>query len=184
MRKTVLHIIILLTFISCNNDSRKEKTELIESTESTQIEKIDSIVKYRSDGTKEYIIPTVNGIKTGNKIWFDNNQNIIGFEHYQNDSLNGYGLMLNENFRPKYLFEKNNGKRDGVIIEFYENGVIKSFRSADIYHDSQNIKFHENGTIKSIGQTKKGRGNGTTFYFDRNGILEKTVELENGNIKK
>jgi antitoxin component YwqK of YwqJK toxin-antitoxin module len=51
-------------------------------------------------------------------------------------------------------------------------------------YDSQNIKFHENGTIKSIGQTKKGRGNGTTFYFDRNGILEKTVELENGNIKK
>ena len=184
MRKTVLHIIILLTFISCNNDSRKEKTELIESTESTQIEKIDSIVKYRSDGTKEYIIPTVNGIKTGNKIWFDKNQDIIGFEHYQNDSLNGYGLMLNENFRPKYLYEKNNGKRDGVIIEFYESGVIKSFRSADLFNDSQRIDFHENGTIKEIGQTKKGRGNGTFYYFNDNGILEKSVELENGNVKK
>ncbi len=181
MRKTVLHIIILLTLISCDNDKKKEKTELIESA---QIEKIDSIVKYRSDGTKEFIIPTVNGIKTGNKLWFDQKQNIIGFEHYQNDSLNGYGLMLNKNFRPKYLYEKNNGKRDGVIIEFYENGVIKSFRSADIYHDSQNIEFHENGTIKRIGQTKTGRGNGLTFYFDENGILEKTVELENGNVKK
>ncbi|WP_298419419.1 hypothetical protein [uncultured Kordia sp.] len=184
MRKTVLHIIILLILISCNNDSSKEKTELIESTEPNQIEKVDSIVKYRSDGTKEYMIPTVNGVKNGNKIWFDNNQNIIGFEHYENDSLNGFGLMLNENFRPKYLFEKNNGQRDGVLISFYESGVIKSFRSADIYHDSQNIKFHENGTIKSIGQTKKGRGNGTTFYFDQNGILEKTVEMENGNVKK
>ena len=184
MRKTVLHIIILLIFISCNNNSRKEKTELIEQTESTQIKKIDSIVKYRSDGTKEYIIPTVNGVKKGNKIWFDNNQNIIGFEHYQNDSLNGYGLMLNENFRPKYLFEKNNGKRDGVIIEFYDNGVIKSFRSADIFHDSQRIQFNDNGTLRSIGQTKKGRGNGTFYYFDENGILEKTEELENGNVEK
>ena len=175
MKKNVLHIIILLIFISCNSNLKKKKNK---TTESTKLEKIDSIVKYRSDGTKEYIIPTVNGVKNGNKFWFDNNQNIIGFDHYQNDSLNGYELILSENFRPKYLFEKNNGKRDGVLISFYENGVIKRFRSADIFHDSQNITFHENGTIKSIGQTKKGRGNGPTFYFDKNGILEKTVELK------
>lgn len=181
MKKTILHIIILVGLISCNNDSKKAKTEL---TEPTHIEKFDSIVKYRSDGTKEYIIPTVNGIKTGNKLWFDQNQNIIGFEHYQNDSLNGYGLMLNANFQPKYLYEKNNGKRDGVIIEFYENGVIKSFRSAGLFNDSQRIDFHRNGTIKEIGQTKKGRGNGTFYYFNENGILEKSVELENGNVGK
>lgn len=180
MKKSILLIIVLLTSYSCNNSLKNEE---IDSTLSTQSKKIDSIVNYRSDGTKEYMIPTENGVKTGNKLWFDNNKNVIGFEHYQNDSLNGYGLMLNENFRPMYLFEKNNGKRDGVIIEFYENGVIKNFRSADIFNDSQTIRFHENGTIKEIGQTKKGRSHGTVYYFDKNGILEKTVEYENGNVK-
>jgi len=181
MTKTVLHIIILFTLVSCNKNSDKTESK---TTESAQAEKIDSIIKNRPDGTKEYIIPTINGIKQGNKLWFDDKENIIGFEHYQNDSLNGYGIMLNDNFRPKYLFEKNNGIRDGILIEFYENGVIKSFRSADIYNDSQRISFHENGTIKEIGQTKKGRGSGTIFYFDKNGILEKTVELEKGNVKE
>lgn len=184
MRKTILCILILQILISCNSTSKEVKNELTDLSESTQIEKIDSIVKYRSDGTKEYIIPTVNGIKTGNKLWFDNNQNIIGFQHYQNDSLGGFGLILNDNFRPKYLFENNNGKRNGVLIEFYENGVIKSFRNADIFHDSQNIDFHENGTIRRIGQTKKGRGSGPTFYFNEKGILEKTAELSNGNVKE
>ena len=50
---------------------------------------------------------------------------------------------------------------------------------------SQKIDFHENGTVKSIGQTKKGgQAQGTWFYFDENGKLEKTVEYENGNVKK
>src|SRR5690606_26154489 len=153
MRKTVLNIIILLTLISCNNDSRKVKNELLELTESTQIKKIDTINKYREDGTKEFEVLTNNGLKTGNKFFFDQNKNIIGFKHYENDIVNGYSLILNENtFRPKYLYETNKGNRDGVKVVFYENGVIQSFRTSDIYNYSQIIDFHKNGTIKSIGQ--------------------------------
>lgn len=182
MKKTLLNIIILLTLFSCKSFSQNKESE---KTESTQAEKTDTIINYRSDGTKEFEVLTKNGLKSGNGFFFDQNKNIVGFKHFENDSLNGYGLILNENrFRPKYLYEANNGKRDGVIIEFYENGIIKSFRNADIFNDSQIIRFHENGTIKEIGQTKKGRGNGTVFYFDEKGILEKTVEYENGSIKK
>ena len=143
------------------------------------------MINYRDDGTMEFKVKTKNGLKNGNGYYFDPNGNVIGFKHFENDSVNGYGLILNENtLRPKYLYESHNGKRDGVIIEFYENGVIKKFRSADIFNDSQTIRFHENGTIKQIGQTKTGRAHGTVYYFDENGKLGKTVEYENGNVKK
>jgi|GEM_PF-5916389 len=182
MKKGIFHIIILLILTSCNDQPEKV---VIESTESIQTEKIDSVVNYRPDGTMEFKVKTKNGLKNGNGYYFDSNGYVIGFKHFENDSVNGYGLILNENtLRPKYLYESNNGKRDGVIIEFYENGVIKKFRSADIFNDSQTIRFHENGTIKQIGQTKTGRGHGTIYYFDENGKLEKTVEYENGNVKK
>ena len=182
MKKRIFHIIILLILTSCNDQPKKSK---VATTESNKKEKIDSVVEYRPDGTMEFKVKTKNGLKNGNGYFFDQNENIIGFRHYENDSLNGYGLSLNENtFRPKYLYETNNGKRDGVIIEFFDDGIIKSFRSSDIYDYSQKLKFHKNGTIKSIGQTKKGgQAQGTWFYFDENGKLERAVEYENGNVK-
>lgn len=180
--KNILHIISLLILSGCNDQPKKME---IDRTESIQSDKIDSVVNYRHDKTIEFKVKTINGRKNGNGYYFDPNGNVIGFKHFENDSVNGYGLILNEkSLRPKYLYESNNGKRDGVIIEFYENGVIKKFRSADIFNDSQTIRFHENGTIKQIGQTKTGRGHGTVYYFDENGELEKTVEYENGNAKR
>ena len=153
--------------------------------ESVEVIRIDTLKKYRTDGSKEFEVLTRNGLRVGNGFFFDKNENILGFIHYENDTLNGFGLYLNEKtLRPKYLVEATKGKRDGVLMEFYNDGVIKSFRSADIYNDSQNIEFHKNGTIKSIGQTKEGRAHGTWLYFDEHGKLEKTVEYENGNIKR
>lgn len=116
---------------------------------------------------------------------FDQNENIVGLRHYKNDTLNGYGMLLNENnFRPKYLYEANNGKREGVLISFYDNGKMKKFRSADIFNDGQILRFHENGVIKEIGQTKSGKAHGIYLYFNENGILEKKVRYENGNVVK
>jgi len=182
MRKIVLHIIILLTLFSCNNNSQKQESEI---TESTQADKIDTVVTVRADGTKGFEVRTKNGMKTGNGFLFDQNENIIGLRYYENDTLNGYGILLDENtFRPKFLYEATNGKRDGVLISFYENGAIKKFRSADTFNDSQIFRFHENGTIEEIGQTKSGKAHGTFLYFDQNGILEKKIEYENGNVKK
>src|SRR5690606_25074588 len=182
MTKIVIYSLIVLTLVSCNGYSQKSDPK---SADSSQIEKTDTITNLRSDGTKEFEVQTKNGLKTGSGFLFDRNENIVGLKHFENDTLNGFGLLLYENtFKPQYLYESNNGKRDGVLIAFYENGVIKSFRSSDLFHDSQHIEFHENGTIKEIGKTKKGKANGTWLYFDNNGILEKKVEYKNGNIKK
>jgi antitoxin component YwqK of YwqJK toxin-antitoxin module len=174
---------ILLGLISYNCYSQEEKNR---SGEFDGDIIADTITKYRADGSKEFEVLTRNGLRVGNGFFFDKSGNIIGFRHYENDTLNGFGLYLNEKtLKPKYLVEANKGKRDGVLIEFYDDGVIKSFRNADIYNDSQKIEFHENGTIKSVGKTKKGgQAQGTWRYFDENGDLEKTVEYENGNIKK
>jgi len=181
MTKTLLHTIIALTLLSCKGYSQKNELK----SDSTQIEKIDTITKFRIDGTKEFEVKTQNGLKSGNGFLFDQNENIIGLKHFENDTLNGFGFLLYEKtFKPQYLYESNKGKRDGVLISFYENGAIKSFRSADIFNDSQHIKFHENGTIKEIGKTLKGKAHGTWLYFNNNGILEKKVEYKNGNIKK
>ena len=153
MKKTILFVSVLQALISCNGYSQKEKNGAGELTASI---KTDTITEYRADGSKEFEVLTKNGLKTGNGFFFDQNGNIVGFRHYENNILNGYGLYLNEKtLRPKYLVENNEGNRDGVLIEFYDDGVIKSFRSADISTDSQKIKFHQNGAIKSIGQTKK-----------------------------
>lgn len=178
MIKNIKLLIITLFFLSCNEIAKQSHSEKNQENSSKTI---DTIKKFRPDGTKESEIVTYDGIRNGNLYWYDRNENIIGFKHYRNDSLSGYGLSLRENFKPKYLFENNNGKKDGVIIEFYENGVIKSFRNADLFHDSQKIEFHENGRIKLIGQTKKGRAHGTFYYFNDNGLLDKKVEYINGN---
>ena len=182
MRKIILHFIMLLVLLGCNSYSQKEKNE---AAESTQVLKIDTITKYRADGSKEYEVLTKNGLRSGNGFFFDQSGNVLGFNHYENDTLNGYGLYLNEKtLRPKYLVETNKGKRDGVLIQFYDDGVIKEFRSADISNESQKLSFHENGAIESIGKTKiGGQAHGTWLFFDENGKLEKTVEFENGNVK-
>jgi len=181
MNKTLLHIITTLILFSFDGYSQTDKSQ---ETDSTQTAKVDTLINYRTDGTKEFEVQLKNGLKNGNGFLFDQNENIIGLRHYENDTLNGFGFLLNENtFKPKYLYETNKGKYDGVLIEFYENGVIKSFRNADTFNDSQYIRFYENGVIKRIGQTKSGKNHGTWLYFNNNGLLEKKVEYENGNVK-
>nr|WP_288934234.1 hypothetical protein [uncultured Allomuricauda sp.] len=143
---------------------------------------IDTLTTYQDNGSKNLEVMVVDGRKEGNGYMYNRDNEIVGFKHFQNDTLNGYGLSLFESTKtPKYIFEFNKGKLNGVIIGFYENGRIKHFRSSDIYSESQKMEFHENGVIKAIGKTKKGgHAHGTWFYFDKNGMLERTAEYENG----
>ena len=93
MKKGIFHIIILLILTSCNDQPKKSE---IATSESNQTEKIDSVVNYRADGTMEFKVKTQNGLKNGNGYYFDPSGNVIGFKHFENDSVNGYGLILNE----------------------------------------------------------------------------------------
>ncbi|WP_139856768.1 toxin-antitoxin system YwqK family antitoxin [Aequorivita sinensis] len=145
----------------------------------------DTFFSYRPDGTISMQIPLQNGVKSGNALLLDEKENIVGIRHYENDTLNGFGLLLNENtYKPKYIYQSKNGKPQGVLIDFYDNGIMKKFRTADIFNDSQILRFHENGVIKEIGQTKMGKAHGTFFYFDVKGKLEKKVEYKEGNVVK
>lgn len=63
MKKIVLHIIFILILFSCQSYSQKKNNA---RTQSTRTEKIDTITKYRENGTKDFEVQTVNGLKNGN----------------------------------------------------------------------------------------------------------------------
>ncbi len=124
-----------------------------------------------------------DGIKIKDSLILNKEGKITNVSHFENDIKDGFSLIFDEETNvPKYLVEYNKGKRDKVIIEFYNDGKIESFRSADIYNNSQKMKFHENGVIKSIGNTVKGKGDGIWYYFNKEGELIKKVLYEQGEV--
>lgn len=124
-----------------------------------------------------------DSLQTKDSISFNQEGKIIDVSHYKNNIREGFSIVFNDGNRvPKYFVEYNKGKRDGIIIELYDDGRIKSFRTGGINSNSQRIKFHENGILKSIGNTIHGKGNGTWYYFDEDGELENEILYENGQI--
>ena len=122
-------------------------------------------------------------VKVKDSIFFDEEGKIIGISHFENNVREGFSLILDEKTNtPKYLVQYTEGKRDKVIIAFYNDGKIKSFRSADIYNDSQSMKFHKNGVINDIGNTVKGRADGIWYYFDEEGKLIKETMYKEGQV--
>ena len=147
---------------------------------------MDTLVTYQENGARNSVKFLVNGKIEGHSYMYNQNDEIVGFLHYKNDTLSGYGVYLYKDSKiPKYIAEFKDGEREGIIIEFDETGRIKYFSSGGIYTESQKIRFHENGVIKSIGKTKVGgQAHGTRLYFNEKGILERMVEYENGEPKK
>lgn len=156
--KKYLFICLLGTFFNCTN---QQKSVVVDSKKSV----------------KEDII------EVKDSLLFNKVGKIIGASHFENNVREGFSLIFDEKtHNPKYLVEYNEGKRDRVIIAFNNDGKIKSFRSADIYHDGQTMDFHENGVIKEIGNTVKGRADGTCYYFNKEGELIRKVLYEKGKI--
>ncbi len=126
-----------------------------------------------------------NVLDVRDSLFFNDENKIIGVSHFENNIQEGFSLILDEKTNiPKYIVQYTKGKRDKVIIAFDNEGKMKSFRSADIYNDSQSMKFHENGVIKEIGNTIKGRADGICYYFDEEGKQIKKVLYAKGNIVK
>lgn len=157
--KEYLLICLFYVFVACGN---KQKNE--------------NLIYNKND--------SLNITQVKDSLIFSKEDKIIEISHYQNNVKDGFSLILNKTTHlPKYLVEYNEGKRDEIIIEFYNDGKIKSLRTADIYGDSQRIKFHQNGVIKSIGNTVKGRGDGLWYYFNNEGKQIKKVLYDEGKIK-
>lgn len=156
--KKYLFVCLLGMFFNCTN---QQKSEVIDSKKN----KAEDIIEVKDS------------------LFFNEEGKIINVSHFENNVREGFSLIFDEKTHsPKYLVEYNEGKKDKVVIAFYNDGRIKSFRSADIDTDSQKMKFHENGVIKSIGNTIKGKGDGTWYYFDKAGKLVKEVIYEEGQV--
>ncbi|MCC4231034.1 toxin-antitoxin system YwqK family antitoxin [Zunongwangia profunda] len=159
MRKYIF-ICFLGIFFSCKNQKENEIVDI-------------------KRNEKEKVVE----VKVKDSLLFDQEGKIIGVSHLENNVREGFSLIFDEKkHTPKYLVEYNEGKRNKIIIEFYDEGKIKSFRSADISSDSQKMKFHDNGVIQSIGNTIKGRGEGRWYYFDKEGKLTEEIIYEEGQV--
>jgi antitoxin component YwqK of YwqJK toxin-antitoxin module len=156
--KKYLFVYLLMMFFSCKDQQKKEIVDVRETAQENVIEVKDSLL-------------------------FSDEGKIINVSHFENNIREGFSLILDEKTNlPKYLVEYNQGKRDKVIIAFNEDGKIKSFRSADIYHDGQRMDFHKSGALKEVGNTVKGKANGICYYFDEEGKLVKEVIYEKGQV--
>jgi len=173
-------------FLVLTRCGKKEiQAETKQDINSTNTLRKDSLITYKENGEKDFEIKLIDGKKSGIGYLYNDEEEIAGFRTYANDKRNGTTLLLNEQTKiPKYLIESNDDKADGVFIEFYDNGKIKSFRNADIFNDGQVIEFHNNGVIKEFGNTKKGSANGIWLYFDSTGRLDGKVEYDHGSVKK
>ena len=139
------------------------------------------VIIFFSCSSKKEESKNINNLNVRDSLLFNEEKKIVGISHFKNEQKNGLSITFNrETYTPKYLVEYNSGKRDGLIIDFYNEGKIKSLRTADLFGDSQKMEFHENGVIKSVGNTVKGRANGLWRYFNNEGELIKEVVYENG----
>lgn len=127
---------------------------------------------------------TIEG-KLNGQAKFYKNTNLVMSKMYEEDKESGYNVIFHDSIIiPKYIYHSKEGKRTGLLLEFHENGAIKSFRESKIHSDGQYFKFNENGTIKLIGYKVKGQLQGWVYKFNNNGKLEKKILYEKGNIIK
>jgi antitoxin component YwqK of YwqJK toxin-antitoxin module len=164
---------------------------------------IDSIFTYNDKGdivTKGYIdkknllrlykndVLSYEGFIEDDKlkgiVLYYKDENIVISKTFLNDKENGFGIILDDkSFKPKFIYEANNSIRDGVLINFHESGIIKSFRSKSLNSkNSEYFEFYPNGTIKLIGSMNNGAYDGYVYYFDDNGRNVKKIYYENGNV--
>lgn len=112
------------------------------------------------------------------------NDNVVLSKTFNDNKENGFSLLLDDkSLKPKFIYESNNDKRNGVLIDFYENGIMKTFRTNSLESkNSQYFEFYSNGMLKSIGNKTNGMYSGYVYYFKEDGKIDKKILYENGEI--
>lgn len=112
------------------------------------------------------------------------NDDIVLSKTFKENKENGFGVLLDDkSLKPRYIYEANNDIRDGVLVDFYENGVVKSFRTKSLQSDNaQFFEFYSTGILKSIGYKSNGVYVGYVYYFREDGKLEKKIFYKDGEI--
>ena len=115
-----------------------------------------------------------NGFIKNSKSYKDTMQNGISIS-YHNDSSIVY---------PKFIYNYVNDKRGGLLLEFNDNGGLKTIRESSLFDNGQYITFNENGSIKFICKNEKGQFSGWGYHFDENGKIIKKSFYEEGDVIK
>jgi len=122
---------------------------------------------------------TIKGI-----VLYYKNDNVVLLKTIKENKENGFGILLDDvSLKTKFIYESNNDIRDGVLVDFYENGAIKSFRTRSLQaSESQFFEFYSNGILKSAGFKNNGLYNGYVYYFGEDGKLEKKIFYDKGKV--
>lgn len=156
MKKTIIYGFIIITTFSCN---KAINNKLISSQSATKLN--DSL-----------------GVK------FSKRGNIVNSKSLFNNDENGICVIYRDSVLtiPKYIYHTRNGKRDGLLMTFRENGILKSLRESDIFSEGQYIEFNDNGSVKFIGRKVNGKINGWSYNFDKNGMLKSKILYKDSNV--
>lgn len=134
--------------------------------------KNDSLKIYRSDNSLEFAVALANGKERGTGIYYDNGNKPIGYSEFELGNKEGISMNLHpETLKLEYIANYKNDKIEGLLIDFYENGVIKSIRENSVNGEGKVIKFYENGVIKSLIKTIDGKASGYKYKYKEDGSL-------------
>lgn len=139
----------------------------------------EELIFYREDGTKESEINLSKGLKNGLQTIYAVDGKVVGFKGFKNNIEDGFFILLNKNYTPKYI---KSDKGSHFLLSHYEDGLLKSFRVYDSLYDGYSLYFHPNGTLKKIGEVKNRKSDGLNFFFSDDGRLIRKSYFNNGNL--
>jgi antitoxin component YwqK of YwqJK toxin-antitoxin module len=157
-----------------------------------------------------YFTDYLNGIKHGEEIKYNSTQKVLERNIYANNKITftetynyNYGddnyyktskhigsnvetheFLNSDGLRQIYTYK--NGKMDGPVIEYYDNGQIKSqynlipTKSGKSEQNGLNISYFESGKVESKRYFSLGKATGTSYDYYEDGTIRVTIPYLNG----
>jgi antitoxin component YwqK of YwqJK toxin-antitoxin module len=135
-----------------------------------ELVRLDIVRDYYPDGSVMTMQTFRNGVAQGVRRDYDENGNIVSGAFYKDGEKVGEGITLED------------GVRDGVWKEFYNNGVL---RGEGVYEKGVKVGvwkyYHPNGQLEQTGEfDKKGRLKGTWVWYYPSGKVLREENYRSG----
>ena len=132
------------------------------------------VTKYLENGGTEAQFYK-NGQKDSLFVKWDKNNQVVEFGYYKNGKKNGvYEYRINGVIKSQVHFK--DGKLDGRVTEFLENGGEEAQFYKNGQKDSLFVKWNKNNQVVATGYYKNGKKNGEFTTYDTIGnILENII---------
>jgi antitoxin component YwqK of YwqJK toxin-antitoxin module len=156
-----------------------------------------------------YFTDYLNGIKHGEEIKYNSTQEVLERNIYANNKITlsetynyNYGddnylkttKHIGSNIETKeslnqdglrQIYTYKNGKMDGPVIEYYDNGQIKSqynlvpTKSGSSVNNGLNIEFYESGKVERKINYSLGKATGTSYSYYEDGTIRTMIPYFN-----